>query len=104
MKAEDQRIARLEAEVTRQRALLGGAELRVKHKVRRPGHRAVSVDELVQRARREHWREFLAGLRVLGRVVFGAVLILVGLYLLDHLRQQPFPPIPPDPLFASLQG
>jgi hypothetical protein len=101
MKAEDQRIAELEAEVNRLRALLAGAELRIKHKVRRPGHRPASVAEAVQRARREHLRELLGGLGLLGRVVLVAALLLAGLYLVDHLRQQPIPPAPPDTPFAS---
>jgi hypothetical protein len=61
------------------------------------------VDEVVQRARREHLREFLGGLGLLGRVVLGAALILAGLYLVDHLRRQPVLPAPPDTSFASPQ-
>ena len=75
MDSKDQRIAELEAEVQRLRALLETSEIKVRHKVRLPGHRFHSVEEVVRHEQRKHRDEFLGGLRLLGSGVLAACLL-----------------------------
>jgi hypothetical protein len=97
MDSKDQRIAELEAEVQRLRALLETSEIKVRHKVRVPGHRFHSVDEVVRHEERRHQEEFFGGLRLLARGVFAAGLVLAGVYLVQHLRQPRWPADLPPP-------
>jgi hypothetical protein len=98
MDAKDQRIAELEAEVQRLRGLLETSEIKVRHKVRVPGHRFHSVEEVVRHAERRHQAEFVSGLRLLGRGVVAAGLILAGVYLVDYLSQPRWPVGGPPPV------
>ena len=102
MDSKDQRIAELEAENQRLRALLETSEIKIRHKVRVPGHRFHSVDEVVRHEKQRHQAEFFSGLRLLARGVLAAGLVLAGVYLVQYLRQPRWPVDPPPPTPESL--
>jgi len=102
MDSKDQRIAELEAEIQRLRALLETSEVKVRHKVRVAGHRFHSVEEVVRHEEQRHQAEFFGGLRLVGRGVVAAGLILAGVYLVDHLRQPRWPVEFPPPVLQAL--
>ncbi len=96
MDAQTRRIAELETEVHRLHAALEHGELRVKKKVRLPSRRARSVDEVINYERSRHLAELFGGLKLVGALVLGSLLILGAVYLTDYLVHSR-PSIDPPP-------
>lgn len=86
MDAQTQRIAELEAEVQRLRAIVEAGEVRVRRKLHVSSHRVHNVNDAIRKAKRRNLADFLGGLGLLARLAIASALIVGAIYVVDYVR------------------
>jgi hypothetical protein len=85
MDTQAQRVAELQAEVQRLRAIVEAGEVRIKRKLHVSAHRAHGVNDAIREAKRRNLACFLGGLGLLARLTLACALIIGAIYLVDYL-------------------
>jgi hypothetical protein len=97
MDTQAQRIAELEAEVHRLRAIVEAGEVRIKRKLQVTAHRAHGINDVIREAKRRNLACFLGGLGLLARLTLACALIIGAIYLVDYVRSSgKWPGLNPD--------